>query len=238
MNKKAVFMPVFSFLVLILLTGAYYELFIKGINNQYNSIGENQKEIIQAYNKGQEYELNAEYAVRYSSYSAIQDFIKNSGVLEKCNNTWQFNSECDPDLQNNFINLFNLELSSYNYKLKEVKLQENTLIVTLEDFNYQKELKNFKVNYALPIIIKQDMTFDLKKITDIKEEIRKCAEKGEDLNTCVNEKNQVQGSIIQFTVENNKNILVFEQGKLESKRQDFTFKINTNNIGIEKQKVF
>ena len=232
MNKKAViFMPVFSIFVLVLLTYAYYEEVIKGSDDLSNKIGENQAEIINSYNKGQEYLLNAEYVIKYSSYTAIDNFIKNSGVAQNCNNIWKFNSNCDPDLKINFINLFNDALSKYNYKTKDVKIEGNNLIVVLEDFSYSKDSSNFKVEYSLPIVIKQDLNIDIEKLVMIKDNLKQCAQDRKSLNTCTNEKTEVQGNLLTFTIENNKNIVIYTD-KPEIKKQDFTFKINTMDTGI------
>ena len=232
MNKKAViFMPVFSIFVLVILTYAYYETVVKGSDDLSSKIGENQAEIINAYNKGQEYMLNAEYAIKYSSYRAIDDFIKYSGVDKNCNSIWKFNSDCNPDLKINFINLFNQELSKYNYKTKEVKIEDNNLIVTFEDFNYNKDSENFKVEYSLPVTVKQELSLDIEKLAAIKDSLKQCAQDGKDLNTCMNEKNEVQGNLQTFTIKNDKEIVIYTD-KPEIKKQDFIFKIDTKDTGI------
>ena len=230
MNKKAIFMPLLSFFVLSILIYSYYELVVKEHPDQYKDIGINQAEIIKAYNKGMEYEFNAENAVNYASYIAINNFSKNGGVQANCGGKWKFNSNCEPDLEKNFIEIFNSALTNYSYTAKDIKIENNTIIIIL-DFNYKKESKNFKLEYNLPITIKQDLAIDFNKLNLLKERIKDCARKGEDLNICSNEKNKVQGDIVTFTIENNKNIVIYTD-KLETKKSDFVFKIDTQDTGF------
>ncbi|MEK6907594.1 MAG: hypothetical protein AABW45_03630 [Nanoarchaeota archaeon] len=236
MNKKAIFMPLFAIFVLVTLIFAYHEQVIKDVSDQYKTIGGNQAEIVKSYNKGQEYLFNAEQTIKYSLNEATNEFIKNSGVKENCSNIWKFNSDCDPDLENNFINLFTKSLSDYGYNTKEVKIQNNSMLVSLEDFNYNSNKGSFKLEYSLPVKIKQELILDLNKIKEVKEKLKNCAINGKDLNTCTNEKATSNQDIITFTIENNKNILIFKE-KLETKQANFVFKINNKDTGL-KQGVF
>ncbi len=231
MNKKAIFMPMFSFFVLLILTYGYYQLIINESQDKYKLIGLNQAEIIKSYDKGEEYLFNAENAVKYASYKSIDDFSKTSVVLEKCNNLWKFNSDCEPNLEKTFLELFKSDLQDYGYNAKEIKIQDNSIIVILDNFNYQKELSKFKLEYNLPVKIKQELAIDLNKLNKLKEKIKKCAQDGKDLNTCTDEKTKVEGDIITFTIENNKDILIYTD-KLETKKPIFVFKINNKDNGI------
>jgi hypothetical protein len=216
--------------VLIVLSTAYYQIVVKGTNNQYEKIGNNQAEIIKAYNQGVEYDFNAENSVKYASYIAINTFSENGGVLSNCYGKWKFNTDCEPNLEKNFIELFNLALKDYGYTAKDVKIEDNFLILNL-DFNYNKEINNFKIKYTLPVTIKQELAFDMNKLNLLKDKIKECAKKGEDLNRCTNEKTNIRGDLITFTIENNKNINVYTD-KLEIKKPDFIFKIETQNTGF------
>lgn len=241
MNKKAIiFMPLFSFFILLILSFAYYQLVIKGIDYHYNLIGENQADIIKSYEKGQEYQINADSSVKYATDIAIYNFTKNSGVAEKCNNTWDFNkdSDCNPDLEKNFINLFNLILNDYGYGSKEVEIKENKLVIQLKNFNYAKQSKNFKLNYTLPsITIKQDLGFDFNKLNSVKENIKKCAKDNQPLDSCIKENKKIEGDIITFTIENNKKITIYTD-KPETKKLDFVFKIDIKNTGVPLDKIW
>ena len=231
MNKKAiVFMPMFTILVIVALSLSYYNLVIKTVTSQYIQIGGNQVDIIKGYEKGEEYAFNAENTVKFASDITIEKFSKIGGVAENCNDLWKFDSLCHPDLENKFVEIFNNELISYGYEAKDVKIENNFLIVNLKDFTYVKDSKNFKVEYILPVTVKQELNIDIGKLNSIKDEIRKCLEKGKPLNTCTNEKNTIQGDIIQFTIENNKNIMIYTD-KIETKKPGFIFKINTKDTG-------
>ena len=237
MNKKAIFMPLLSFFVLIILTSSYYELVVKDVEDKSSTIGLNQAELINAYNKGIENEFNAEKAVTYSLNNAINEFSKNGGVNSKCSNLWKFNSDCEPDLEKNFINVFTNELLKYGYDAKEIKINDNSIIIVLNDFIYKKKLKNFNLEYSLPITIRKELDIDLNKLNSLKDQIKKCLEEGKPLNTCTNEKTEVQENLMVFGIENNKNILIYTE-KIETKKPVFVFKINTKDTGIKKETVF
>lgn len=237
MNKKAIFMPLLSFFVLIILTYSYYELVVKDVEDKSSTIGLNQAELVNAYNKGIENEFNAEKAVSHSLNSAINEFSKNGGGNGKCNNLWKFNSDCEPDLEKNFINVFTNELLKYGYDAKEIKINDNSITIILNDFTYKKELKNFNLEYSLPIAVRKELDIDLNKLNSLKDQVKKCLEEGKPLNTCTNEKTEVQENLMVFSIENNKNILIYTE-KIETKKPVFVFKINTRDTGIKRETVF
>ena len=231
MNKKAIFMPIFSIFVLLLLAYSYHLFFVKE-SDQYTNLGENQINILKAYNKGEEYYFNLQNIIKYASDSAIIEFSKNAGIPENCKLIWKYYSDCKPDLENNFIKTFSEELKKYGYNSKEIKIKDNFIIVNLDDFNYKKELKNFKMNYNLPIIIRSDLNLDLERLIKLSNQVKACIEKGESLTKCTNAKTDISKNIISFTIENNKKLTVYTD-KLESKKIDFVFKIDINDNGIK-----
>lgn len=236
MNKKAIFMTLFSFFILIVLNSSYYLFMVKGVQDQYKTIGSHQAEIINSYNQGYKYSLNSDLAVKYASHIATVEFSKNGGIKESCNNFWKYNSECRPELNENFILIFKNELENYGYKAKEVKIENNFLIVQMEDFIHKKELDNFNMKYELPVEIKKEMPINLIELNNAKEKIKNCLNNNKGLNTCIDAKTQIQGDYITFSIENNKNILIYTD-KLEIKKLEFMFKINIKDTGI-KQGVF
>ena len=44
------------------------------------------------------------------------------------------------------------------------------------------------------------------KLNSLKDQVKKCLEEGKPLNTCTNEKTEVQENLMVFSIENNKNI--------------------------------
>ena len=221
------------FFILIILTYSYYKLEIKNNSDEFRIIGLNHAEIIRSYNKGEEYAFNAEYAVKYSADLAVYNFSQNAGIPLICNNIWEFNSWCQPDLEKNFIEIFNQYLLTYGYKSKNTKIENNFILIELEDFNYNKDSEYFKLDYSLPLKFKHELNININKLNSIKEDLIKCDKEGKDLNTCIAEKNKSQNNIIIFTIENNKNLMVYEN-KLEIKKKDFVFGINPEKTGLSK----
>jgi hypothetical protein len=235
MNKKAIFTPILSFFILIILGSAYYVIVIKNSDDKSVVLGINQVEILKSYNTGEKYYTNLEQITKYSLDKTINNFTKYSGVKELCKNNWVFDEECNPNLENNFVDLFKEELDYYGYKNEEVSIENNFLIIK-SNFNYKYENKGFKFEYNLPSVVKRELKIDFNKLNKLKEEIKRClinSDEKDKVNNCISNDydHKQNGNIITFKIPIEKKIILYEN-KIETKKLDFTFNIDLDNNGI------
>ena len=230
MNKKAIFMPTFAIIIFIILVYAFGTLIVKPNQDKTFYIGTSQIELSNTYQNAELDLLYLQNLIKYTTYITTEEFNKNGGLKKECNVAWRFNSNCNPDLENNFINLFKAKFGQ-NYKIKDVKIENNVLVLTF-DLDYSKKFKNFEIEYKLQPELRQELAIDFNKLNTIKTQIKDCVENKKDLNNCVNEKSMINDDIISFSIENNKNILVLTD-KLEFKKLDFKFSINQKDTGIQ-----
>ncbi|MEK6835842.1 MAG: hypothetical protein AABX55_02355 [Nanoarchaeota archaeon] len=231
MNKKGdIFMPTFAIITLIILSYALFALVIKAGEDKTTFIGQSQAELLKTYQKAEQDLFYLENLVKYKTHETINEFSKNGGLKQECNARWKFNSNCEPDFENNFIELFKNKFENSGYDIKEIKIQDNNLILKF-NLDYSKKFKNFNIDYNLQPEFKQEIALDFTKLNDLKNEIIKCINAQKDLTTCTNEKTSVSGDIIFYTIENNKNILILTD-KLEFKKIDFKFEIDQKDTGV------
>ena len=232
MNKKAIFMPTFAIIIFIILVYAFGTLIVKPNQDKTFYIGNPQIELSNTYQNAESDLFYLKNLIKYTTYIITEEFNKNGGLKKECNSIWKFNSNCDTDLENNFINLFKAKFDQ-NYKIKNAKIENNFLILTFV-LDYSKKFKNFEIEYKLQPELRQELAIDFNKLNTIKTQIKGCIENKKDLNNCVNEKTIVNNDIISFSIENNKNILVLTD-KLEFKKLDFKFSINQKDTGIQEK---
>ena len=211
MNKKGdIFMPLIAFGFLILLTSAIFTLVVRDDQNYLvKDLGKLQGELIKTNQNMEEVLFYQEKNIDVMLEKTLNQFNEQGGFADKgCNAIWQFNSNCEPDLEKNFTNLF-----KENTDFKNVRFDEDKFVVVINE-SVIGNVKNANYTYTKTVEIKKD--FNLTKEKELQTKIKACLSK--DLTTCVDLKGvsvtNVNGNII-FSMENNKKYLFFEPINLE-----------------------
>lgn len=208
-NKKGdadIFLPMLAIGVFIILSFSIYSFFLKdNSENAMGSLGLIEGSLIKANQEVNEKSFYDEKKVELMLEKSLNEFYKNGGFADAtCNANWVFNSQCDPDLKKNFVELFKKN-SGYN----NVELAEGNIVVSVKE-EVKNEISGITYNYSKDSEIKK--IFDLNKEIELKDEIKGCLYK--DLMTCVTasgvEKEAQSDGSIKFTMENNKKSLFYD----------------------------
>ena len=232
MNKKAWFFPILVVFLLVMVIS------IKLILDQVPDIqatkyiGDVQSDLFSTYKQGEVDLFNLDSVANYSSYKAIENLSSSGGVKELCDNKWKFDDECEPNFEAKLLELFKFYMKYYEYEVKEVKIEDNFLIGSLDDFVYESLLRKVQYTYTLNADFKQELSIDLPRLEKLKQDIETCLRNNQDLGECTDEEFEQEDQIVKFDIESDKKIMVFTD-KIEIKNSIFKFIINLDDTGIE-----
>ena len=214
MNKKSIIDPTLAILVIFIYIYAFY-IFVasdQGLS-VYQELGKTQINLMNNYNQAEKDHFYTEQAIKYSLYNATYKFVKTAGIEESCHGIWKFNTNCDPDLNKNFINLFADRLQDYDYKDFNTNLKKDLILTDFPDKTYYASDNKVDIEYKIEMKFKQDLQINIDEIITAENTLRECVNKGQDLTKCLNYKHEIRkddfgNEIIYYTIENNKNSLI------------------------------
>lgn len=227
MNKKGdVFLTTFAILMLIVVVFGFGIIISNEskIKKEFD-LGGNQVELINTFYKAEGDLFNLNQEVKYSSFKVIKEFSDNGGVIESCNQRWKFNSECEPDLENYFLETFNEKMKEYSLEIKNVEIINGFLVGDVGEFEYGG--KNERINYSYKVEgnFNESLKIDIKGLEDLKDKIEDCVTNGEELSNCAG--GSKDGDIIEFSIDIGR---IFYGSKFED--IVFVFDINAKDTGI------
>lgn len=236
LNKKAAgfFMVILLvFVIFVISYGVKVFLVDKNKIDIVKEIGDPQTILMETYQNAELDLFNLDQSVKYATYNAIEKFSNNGGLDENCNGQWKFNTNCEPNLEEDFLRLFNEKLKGYGYSnVQLVKIEDEVLSGNLDDFIYEEKVENFSFTYTVPTNFSQELAINLPIIEKLKQDLENCLRNKQDLEKCVDEDFEKNGRIIKFNIESDKKIMVFTD-KIEFKKPIFRFELNLEDTGIE-----
>ncbi|MCD4666504.1 hypothetical protein K8R47_01690 [archaeon] len=232
MNKKGIFLPIFSLVMFIILVTIFVFVSSSQGVNENKAFGSNQYDLISLKNDANEDLFNLNQVVKYSLHKTVKEFSENSGVGENCDGKWEFNSvDCDPEnLEKNLLELVGNNLK--NYDIETYELSDDNVLGSVKDFVYELDKDEIYVKYEMDVNFNQEIPLDIVKILNLRGKIKECLENKEDLKNCVNEDfTEDSLGILHYTIENNKSIMMFTD-KLDYENIAFEFNIDPKNSGV------
>ena len=235
MNKKAIIDVSIAFLVLFVLSYAFYQFATNESGLKlYKKIGDTQTTLTNIYNDAEKSYFFSEQAVKYSLYSTAEKFVKTAGVDESCNGIWKFNTNCDPDLQKYFLDNYLIQLRNYNIENVSLKLEKDIIYVDFPDKVYSNSNDDLDIEYKTKMNFKQDFPINLDEILNARTKLKECVDTNKDIKMCLSYKSEIikddfGNEIIYFTIENNKNTFIITD-KSKQDKINFRFGINLKDL--------
>ncbi|MAG47125.1 hypothetical protein CL617_00845 [archaeon] len=195
------------------------------LNNFRQSLGENQIAVTNLYKNYELDVLNKEIILNYAIDKANKKFFQNSAILQSCNNLWSFSSNCEPNFEQNYIDLLKEELEFYNTEADSIKIENNDLIVNFGSLEFKTKNEVIDATYSNEATITK-IPLDFTKLNSIKSELRSCILNNK-LKTCF--ENQQENNNI-LTINTDIKTTYFLNNKVET--SNFNFKIDTKNTGL------
>lgn len=249
LNRKGFGELLFFFAVFFVIIGIalMYQATIKK-DDTSRFIGESQVDAFDAYAESEELRLSLQEEVRFAAYESLLEYSENGGFgdgnsCEKRNNVviWDFN-KCWPDLEKNFAELFKKNLDEKGFQLierekivkngetekvvpensyHEIKLTDNKIEVDFGKRVFNKKSETSDVVYEREYVIREDVYLDFKELQDLKRKLLEAKQTGDYTGI-------VEGEIseyIDFSIENDKKVLTFENNGLIAKEPVFKFAV-------------
>ena len=223
MNKKAtVFMPVFSVLIFIVLTYMFFAFSIneKKVKEEIG-FGDLQIDLFNTYFDGEKDNLYYEKFIEYSILKTSSDFKKQGGLKPDCNALLKFGTECEPDYSNYYLELFEENIKGLEYK--ELKLEDNFIIITLIKKEYKKTGEDYEFTYTKEFSFKKKLDIDFNQLDNLKNNIKTCLQDNDQSQTCLDYTNK-EDDIIIYEIKTEPNF--YDNSKL-------LFKLDLNDHGIQ-----
>ncbi|MBU2634208.1 MAG: hypothetical protein KJ674_03100 [Nanoarchaeota archaeon] len=224
MNKKGdIFLPIFAILMFVVVVIGFSMIVSNEnkIKREFN-IGENQIELIDVFYQSEVDLFNLDQKVRYTLSKSIKEFSEGGGVGESCNNVWEFNSDCEPDLENDFLEIFK---EKYGLEVNNLKVEGEFLTGDVGEFVYSKESERMSFDYTVEGKFKELLIINFEELEDLKDKIENCVQNEEELDLCA--EGVKEGDIVSFKVDLGK---IFTEAGFEE--IVFEFKVDVENTGI------
>src|SRR3989338_1012370 len=215
LNKKGSGWMFFFFSVFMLLMGTalMYELF-KEKQDTSMRIGDVQNAALELYFKSDLLRGDLNENVRLLAEESLLEINENGG-FGKANNcgrmdnlvVWDYD-KCWPDVEKNFLLLFEKKMKEWGIKYEKVELTEGELVVNFGLQFFEEKLKDAELEYEREIIVHEKVEFDFNNIKELKRKILDARSTGDYTGL-----GKVEEGYISFRIENDKSGLEFNMGR-------------------------
>jgi len=248
LNKRGMGELLFFFAVFFVIIGIalMYQATIKKEDTS-RFIGGSQVASFDVYAESEELRLNLQEKIRFIAYDSLLEYSENGGFAngnncDKRGNVviWDFN-KCWPDLEKNYAELVKKNLDEQGFKLteqkisgkeeveilpadnsyREIKLSGNVLEVNFGKRIFNRKTETSEITYERDYVIMEEVPFDFNKMQELKRKLLEAKQTG-------NYNGIVEGEVgeyIDFSIENDKKVLAFENSRLIAKEPIFKFAI-------------
>ncbi len=199
------------------------------LNKFEELFGKNNEEIYGIVYNAEFNLARSDQEIRNAVFITTNEFGENGGYSKEnfCSKKEEYVvidfEDCNPDLKANYIEVFNRYI-----KAEGLKIEENKIIGSLDNLEYEKELISTTVKYKIENKFKQDVLLDLDFLSEILERIKDCKDRNQDLSGCTGIQPEMREGYAFFTIENDKNGLMILEDKAIVKKPTFKFAVKND----------
>lgn len=212
MNRKAlVFLPVFSFVIFLVLTAMFvwFNLNEEKVKEDIG-FGEIQSDLFNTFFEAEKDTYYYEKQIEYNILKTTSTFNKQGGLKPECSNVLKFNTDCEFD-SDYYLELFGLN----------AQIEGNFIIFNLEK-EYSKTGEDYDYTYKKDISIKKEININLEELENLKSKIKTCLQDNDKSKDCLGYF-EINGNIISYKIEIEPNL--YDNSPLE-------FKLDLDDTGV------
>jgi hypothetical protein len=234
MNKRGIFMPVFVFFFIILLSYTLFT-FVLGKGKTSVSIGEPQIELVKVYGDSEGDLLYLETCYKNAINNAVKNFLLAGGVADECDGEWKFGAgeTCTPNFRETLADYSKKEAEKCTGGVVEkVEVSGKKIFLDLKPINYERKSRDVEIAHQTEPFLSFDSGLDIDELEKLKGKILECLSRkkftdcADDFLT-VDEKEVLHYEVLQ------REIVVYSEGVMKMEKPKLRFRINPEEQGAE-----